>query len=111
VSGEKLTHAIITIDYQGDLEGEGTLEYLMYYPGDETAVFNGMEKIVGRLGGRSGSFVIQHNGTFGAEGVKGTFSVIPGSGSGDLRGLRGKGAANLVGHADRYPITLDYDLE
>jgi len=36
--------------------------------------------------------------------------VVTGSGTGDLRGLRGKGGF-AVGHQQPYPITLDYDFE
>lgn len=111
VDGMKQTIAHVTNHYEGDIEGEGTLKYVMFYPGDGTAIFNGMEKVVGKLGGRSGSFVVQHNGTFGAEGVKATFTVIANSGTEELTGLKGHGVANLAGHAERYPMSLDYDLE
>jgi hypothetical protein len=111
VEGEKLTIAQVVDSYEGEIVGEGTLKNVMYYPGDGTAVFNGLEKIVGTLGGRSGSFVVQHIGTFGAEGVKTTISVVLNSGTGELKGLSGKGVVNLAGHAERYPISLDYDLE
>ena len=38
------------------------------------------------------------------------WSVVPGSGTGDLRGLRGEGGFASA-HADEYAITLDYDFE
>jgi hypothetical protein len=111
VSGAKLTHARVTCAYHGDIEGEGTREYLMYYREDGTAAIVGLEQIVGSLGGRSGSFIVRHSGTFEDQVVKGTMIVIPGSGTGDLRGLRGEGIVDLVGHLERYPVTLDYDFE
>jgi hypothetical protein len=43
--------------------------------------------------------------------VKTTISVVLNSGTGELKGLSGKGVVNLAGHAERYPISLDYDLE
>lgn len=111
VSGAKLTHARVTCAYHGDIEGEGTREYLMYYREDGMAAIVGLELIVGSLGGRSGSFIVRHSGTFEDQVVKGTMIVIPGSGTGDLRGLRGEGIVDLVGHLERYPVTLDYDFE
>jgi hypothetical protein len=36
--------------------------------------------------------------------------VVPGSGTEDLRGLRGEGGFASA-HAQHYPITLDYDFE
>ncbi len=55
----KLTRASVTKTFKGDLEGESQLEYLMLYRADGTASFVGLERVLGRLGGRSGSFVLQ----------------------------------------------------
>src|SRR5438105_7525565 len=93
----KLTRAGVIKSYQGDITGDGKLEYLMMYRDDGTASFVGLERVVGSVGGRSGSFVLQHSGTF-KEGVATvTLVVVPGSGTGDLRGLRGNGKF-AVGH-------------
>ena len=108
--GAKLTRASITKSYQGDIEGEATLEYLMAYLEDGSASFVGLERIVGRVGDRSGSFVLQHSGSF-SEGTAGAvFSVVPGSGTGHLRGLHGEGTF-VSGHAQRYPVTFDYAFD
>jgi hypothetical protein len=106
----KLTRASVTKSFKGDIEGEGTLEYLMMYRADGSASFVGLERIVGRFGGRSGSFVLQHSGTFEGGVAKATYFVVPGSGTGELRGLRGEGSF-ASGHAQDYPMTLDYDFE
>ena len=108
--GPKLTRASITKAYQGDIEGEGALEYLLVHRDDGSADFMGLERSVGRIGDRSGSFVLQHSGTFDGGTAKATWFVVPGSSTGDLRGLRGEGGF-ASGHADSYPITLDYDFE
>src|SRR5205809_3547948 len=57
VSGAKLTRASVTNSFHGDIEGEGTLEYLMTYRDDGSASYVGLERVVGSVGGRSGSFV------------------------------------------------------
>jgi hypothetical protein len=106
----KLTRASVTKSCKGDIEGEGMLEYLMMYRADGSASFVGLERIVGRLGGRSGSFVLQHSGVFEGGVAKATYFVVPGSGTGDLHGLRGEGSF-ASGHAQEYPMTLDYDFE
>ena len=108
--GPKLTRASVTKSFRGDIEGEGTLEYLMFYPGDGSATFVGLERVAGRIGERSGSFVLQHSGTFEGGTAKVTLSVVPGSGAGDLRGLRGEGSFSSA-HQKQYPMTLDYDFE
>ena len=111
VTGAKVTHAAVKTNYAGDLEGTSTLQYLMGYVGEGSiGSFIGMEQITGSLGGRKGTFVVLHSGTFDAEGVKGNITVVPDSGTGELKGLRGTGAYDLVGHHDRYPLTLDYDF-
>ena len=108
--GAKLTRASITKSFRGDIEGEGTLEYLMAYREDGSATFVGLERVMGRLGGRSGSFVLQHSGVFEGGTAKATWFVVQGSGTGDLRGLRGEGGF-ASGHQQHYPVTLDYDFE
>ncbi len=108
--GPKLTRVSVTKSFSGDIEGEGTLEYLMIQRDDGSASFVGLERVVGRVGDRSGSFVLQHLGTYEEGTAKATFSVVPGSGTADLRGLRGEGSFASA-HAEQYPITLDYDFE
>ena len=106
----KLTRVSATKSYQGDIEGEGKLEYLMMYRTAGSASFMGLERVTGSVGGRSGSFVLQHSGTFEGGVAKVTLSVVPGSGTGDLRGLSGDGKFS-VGHQPPYSMTLDYGFE
>ena len=108
--GPKLTRASITKSFSGDIEGEASLEYLMMYRADGTASFTGLERIVGSVGGRAGSFVLEHRGTFAEGTAKATWSVVPGSGTGELNGLRGEGGFEAA-HAERYPVTFEYDFE
>jgi hypothetical protein len=108
--GLKLTSASVTNSFQGDIEGEGTLTYLMSYLEDGSVPFIGLERVVGRVGDRSGSFVLQHSGTFEGGAAKATWFVVPGSGTGDLRGLRGEGGY-VATHEQPTPCTLDYDFE
>ena len=108
--GRKLTRASVTYTYTGDLEGEGKAEYLMVYNVDGSGSAIALERVVGKIGGRSGSFVIQHNGTFKVSGVKNRWFVVPGSGTDDLQGLTGGGEFEISGQGP-YPITFDYDFE
>jgi hypothetical protein len=105
----KLTRATVTKAFTGDIEGEGKLEYLMVYRGDGSATFVGLERVVGRLAGKAGSFVLQRAGVFEGGVAKESYSVVPGSGTGELRGLRGEGTT-AVGHGMEHPMTLNYDL-
>ena len=104
----KLTRASVTKTFTGDLEGESSVEYLMMYRSDGTATFVGLERVVGRLGGKSGSFVLQRTGVFEGGEAKESYSVVPGSGTGELQGLRGEGNS-AVGHGMEHPFALSYE--
>ena len=99
----------MTKTFTGDIEGEGHVEYLMMYRSDGSATFLGLERISGRIGGKAGSFVVQRIGVFEGGQAKESYSVIPGSGTGDLRGLAGSGSS-AVGHGMEHPFVLDYEL-
>jgi hypothetical protein len=105
----KLTRASVRKTFTGDIEGEGQVEYLMMYRGDGTATFVGLERVTGRFGARSGTFVLQRTGVFEGGQAKESYVVVPGSATGQLRGLQGEGAS-AVGHGSEHPFTLTYEL-
>ena len=105
----RLTRASVTKSYTGDIEGEGQVEYLMMYRSDGSASFVGLERVVGRIAGKTGGFVLQRTGVFENGQAKESYSVIPGSTTGELRGLRGDGLS-AVGHGTEHPFTLNSDL-
>lgn len=105
----KLTRASVTKTFTGDLEGEGKVEYLMMYRANGTATFVGFERVVGRIGGRSGTFVLQRTGVFVGGMAKESYAVVPGSATGELVGFRGEGSS-AVGHGLEHPFTLEYEL-
>jgi len=104
----KMTRASVTKTYTGDIAGEGHVEYVMMYRADGSATFVGLERIVGELAGRRGSFVLQRTGAFEGGQAKECYTVVPGSATGELRGLTGNGVSQL-GHGTDYPFALDYD--
>ncbi|MHB8531371.1 MAG: DUF3224 domain-containing protein [Solirubrobacteraceae bacterium] len=109
--GGKLTKASVKQAFSGDIEGEGSVEWLMCYGADETAHFVGLQRIVGRIGERSGTVaLLQTHGTFDGKEAKGELSVVPGSGTGELRGLRGTGAFGAL-HGAVASMTLDYEID
>ena len=109
--GPKVTRATVSMSFAGELEGEGRVEWLMGYDDSGAACFVGLERIEGAIEDRSGSFVLQHVGTFDGETAKAEVLVVPGSGTGDLRDLTGKGSflAGMGPDGER-SIALDYDL-
>jgi hypothetical protein len=105
----KLTRASVSKTYTGDIVGEGHVEYVMMYRSDGSATFVGLERVVGRLAGKAGSFVLQRTGVFEGGLAKEVYSVIPGSASGELKGLLGEGSS-AVGHGMEHPFTLNHEL-
>lgn len=105
----KLTRASVAKTYTGDIAGEGQVEYLMLYRSDGSATFVGLERVVGRIAGKAGSFVLQRTGVFEGGQAKETYVVIPGSATGELHGLAGEGRS-AVGHGMEHPFTLDFQL-
>lgn len=106
----KLTRASVSKTFTGDVEGEGHVEYLMMYRDDGSAAFVGLERVVGQIGGKSGTFVLQRSGVFENGEAKESYSVVSGSATGDLRGLSGEGSS-AVGHGMEHPFSFTYDLD
>ena len=105
----KLTRATVQKTFTGDIEGEGQADYLMMYRGDGSATFIGLERITAKVGGKAGTFVLQRTGAFEDGQAKESYSVVPGSATGELRGLRGEGTSS-VGHGMEHPFTLSYEF-
>lgn len=110
VEGElKLTRAEITNTITGAIEGASTLTYLLTYLSDGSASFTGQERVIGRIGDRQGSFVLQHQGEFRAGTATGTLTIISGSGTADLAGISGTGSYTAT-DVQPTPFVLEYDL-
>ena len=107
--GPNLMRASVRQGYRGDIEGEGTLEYLMIYQADGFVPTLAVERVVGRIGDRAGSFVLRHSGSYADNTARSTFEVVPGTATGDLRGLRGTGALDWE-HEQPGAFTLDYEF-
>jgi hypothetical protein len=107
--GRKLTRASVKQAISGDIEGRGSVEWLMCYRPDKTADFVGLQQVDGTLGDRSGSFVLRTSGSFDGEVAKGELTVVPGSGTGELESIDGRGEFNAPLGSEAY-VSLDYDL-
>ena len=73
-----------------------------------SAAYVAVERVVGRLDGRSGAFCMQHSGIMDRGAPSLTVSVIPDSGTDALAGLRGTLAIDIVDGKHFY--TFDYSL-
>ena len=108
--GPVLTRIHVEESFSGDIDGEGVVEFLQAAGADGSASFVGIERVTSELGGRRGTFLLQDAGTVQGSIVSGDWFVIPGSGTGQLTGLRGEGGfrANLGEDAQ---VHLDYWFE
>ena len=108
--GPVLTKIHVLESFSGDIEGDGVVEFLQAGGANGSASFVGIERVTGRLAAREGSFLLQDAGTVDGSTVSGEWFVVPGSGTGQLAGLRGEGEfrANLGAGAQVY---LDYWFE
>lgn len=78
---------------------EGTSAGTMLSAGNQamgTAGYVAIEIFTGTLDGREGSFALQQFGTMDADGMVLHYEVVPGSGTGDLQGLRGTVDLDIV---------------
>jgi hypothetical protein len=87
----RLTRASVKQAFSGDIAGVGSVEWLMCYRDQGQARFVGLQHVDGRLGASSGSFVIETVGTFDGNEAKGSWNVVPDSGTEELTGLSGEG--------------------
>ncbi len=110
-----MSRVVVRKTFRGDLVGESVGEALLCQSDPGSAVQGGgyvvSERVRGTLGGRRGSFVMQHGGIAGPDAAPFTFGrIVPGSGSGDLAGLRG--TVEIAVDADgAHTLALDYDID
>lgn len=108
-NGVKYSRATIKKKYQGRLEGNGQLEYVMAYHGDGSASFVGLEYFLGSFDGKQGSTTFEHRGTFREGVAESKFNVIAGSSNDKLVGLTGSGAYT-TGHSMTVEFTLMFNI-
>lgn len=67
-----------------------------------------LERVNGTLGGRKGSFVLQHSGTMQQGVATLTITVVPGSGTEELQGL--KGHMDILITSGKHDYVFEYSL-
>jgi Protein of unknown function (DUF3224) len=104
----KLSRASGTQDFDGGVEGTGSVQWLMCYAPDGTARFVGLQHVDGTLEDRRGTFVVETVGEFDGSEAKGTWSVVPGSGTGDLADVTGTGSFKApMGSTASYELSIE----
>jgi hypothetical protein len=96
--------------FMGDIDGESPVRALQVLRDDKSASLVSVQRFRGKLGGRQGTFVLQGQEIVANGKIKATWFVFPGSGTGDLSGLRGEGGFE-GGFGKGSNGTLDYWFE
>jgi hypothetical protein len=106
---EGLSRFSIDKEIRGDLEA--TTKGEMFSGGDPkqgAAGYVAIEVVTGTLAGKHGSFALQHMATMDANGPKMQVVVVPGSGTGELKGIAGK--FTIIIADGKHSYDLDYTL-
>lgn len=110
-AGVSLGRLSIDKTFSGDLVGTSRGEMLSAVSKDvlgDAAGYVALEQVSGTLGGREGTFVLQHYGISARVGDRLILEVLPGSGTGALAGLAGEMTIRREdgGHFYRLEYTL-----
>ena len=96
--------------FAGPLEATAQVQMIgVRTPVDGSAGYVAVERVTGTLDGKRGTFVLQHTGTMNRGASSLSVSVVPDSGTGDLRGLAGRMEIQIVGGKHFYEF--DFELE
>jgi hypothetical protein len=95
--------------FHGDLEGESKGQMLAATtPLEGSAGYVAIEVVSGKLKGRSGSFILQHNGIMERGEGRLSVVVVPDSGTDQLSGLAGVMTITIT--TDQHRYTFDYTI-
>ncbi len=108
--GAILAKARVVKTFSGDVEGTSVAQLLLCTAGEGSAVYVGLERIVGTVHGRTGTFVLHHTATASGGEQTGSWTVVPESGTAELWGLRGDASISIDADGNHL-FTLDYHLE
>ena len=105
-----VVHSRFDKRFHGPLQATSVLHMLaVMSPVQGSGAYVAIERIEGTLDGREGSFFAQHNGVMDRGAPSLALTVVPDTGTGQLSGLRGRMAIEIVDGKHFY--TLDYELD
>jgi len=105
----KVGRMSIDKQFHGDLEATSKGEMLAAQTETKgSAGYVALERVTGTLGGRKGSFVLQHTGTMDRGKPSLSITVVPDSGTGELVGLTGSMKISI--EAGKHSYEFDYAL-
>jgi hypothetical protein len=95
--------------FSGDLAGNSKGQMVGAFTAVEgSAGYVALERVTGSLGGRNGTFILQHSGSMSRGTQSIIVTVVPDSGTGDLTGLTG--TMQIIIEGKKHSYVLDYSL-
>jgi len=108
--GHSWATARVTKTFGGGLTGSSTAELMLLGTASGARAYCGFEQVSGTVAGRTGTFVLRHAAEADGAGQWMTWTVVPGSGTGELADVRGEG--QITRHDDgSHTYRLDLTLE
>jgi len=96
--------------YRGELQGTGKGQMLTAGTAVKgSGAYVAIEKFTGTLNGHAGSFVLQHSGTMTQNTPQLTITIVPDSGTDELKGIKGKMTINVAPDG-KHSYDLEYTL-
>ena len=97
---------LIDKEYKGDLEASAKGQMLTGLTDvKNSAGYVAIERVTGSLKGRQGGFLLQHSGTMTRGQQQLIVTLVPDSGSGELKGIAGQMTITIEAGAHRYELT------
>ena len=108
--GSILGRMLLEKEFSGDLQAQGKGEMLSV--GTDTkgsAAYVAVERVIGNLQGKSGSFALHHRGIMTRGAPQLLITVVPDSGTGELRGIAG--TLDITIDAGKHSYVFDYLIQ
>jgi Protein of unknown function (DUF3224) len=106
---ESFSRFALTKQLRGDLVATGAGQMLAAGgPKSGAGAYVAIERLTGTLDGKKGSFALQHCGTMDASGMEMQIGVVPESGSGELKGIRG--TFRILFDGPKHLYEFEYEL-
>lgn len=107
--GDAIGRMLIDKQFKGDLEGSSKGQMVAHSTEVKgSAGYVAMEIVTGSLAGRKGTFVLQHSGTMSHGMFQLSVTVVPDSGTSDLKSLAG--SMNIIIDGGKHSYEFDYSI-
>ena len=105
----KLNRNVVRKEFSGNMVGTSEAQMIAAFTGTPgSAGYVAIEHFTGSVGGKSGSFVLQHSGVMNKGDAQLTVTIVPDSGTGELAGI--SGTLDIDNDEGQHSYILDYKL-